>query len=167
MSELHLRTDIDPLNLHKELEDQATMFHDWAKAAAESNKEYQQAKSGVDLVYAEVEKLARQSPEEFGIGKVTESTIKSAVMASLDYQDAVERRDAARYEYEMHQAAVNALEHKKRALTLLVELWVRDYYSEVTSKPHEPSTMDDESRSEVRSRGRRRKEKKEMIEDEP
>ena len=71
----------------------------------------------------------------------------------------VEKLNGAKKHVYLHKAAVDALEHKKRALTLLAELWVKEYYSELGMPKVENLTEDDKRALRRRGQARRERER--------
>ena len=150
-----LRLEIDPLRLDDEWVDQPRTYHAWAVRAADAQAAFDRAKSELDLVTADLGKQIRDNPQEFGLAKVTEGSIEEAIKTQSIYAHAVEDMNERRHAMGIAQAAVQALDHRKRALSMLVELWVRDYYS----RPHDdaPTEAGEAYRKQVaRTRGRRR-----------
>lgn len=154
--EIELKLDIDELKLDKELKIQATMVRYWSEKTAEAQAKYDEAKSKLDIVAAELNLEIRKNPDKYGIDKLTETTINAIVITHPDHRIATKKVNEARYNLDMAKAAINGLEHKKRALTLLTELFVRDYYSTNTIEPktQEAQNYDKER---IRSAARRRR----------
>lgn len=150
-----LRLQIDRLRLDEEWSDQPKMFHNWSLQVADAQLTYDQAKAKLDVTCAELSDGMRKDPESFGLDKVTEKAIELAIPLQPDHQLAVNRVNKARHTLEVAKAAVNALEHRKRAMSLLVELFIRDYYSEATVKPRSEAG-ETYMKDQVRNRGRRR-----------
>ena len=159
--EPELRLEIDRFQLEKEWVDQPAMMHAWSLQAAEAQLKYDEAKSRLEAVKARLDKEIRDSPADFGIGKVTETVVSNAVVNQKDYQRAVREVNLARYELQIAQAAVNALEHRKRALSMLVELWVHEYYA----GPHSDLTPMSEESQEFRKKAIRRRGRRKLEDD--
>jgi len=81
------------------------------------------------VIDAELSKEIRADPSSFGLEKVTEASIASIILTNPRYQKAVARLNNAKHQADLTQAVVWALEHKKRTLTLLVELHGMGYFS--------------------------------------
>ena len=132
-----LRLEIDPYRLEDEWAMQPKMYFIWAEKTADAQARYDEAKSELDLTKAELDQQIREDSASFGIdGKLTEKLIENCILTQLDYKAAVKQVIQTRHGLEHCKAAVNALEHKKRALSMHVELWIRSYYSEPQVKPH-------------------------------
>ena len=148
-----LRLEIDRLRLDDEWADQPRMFHVWALKVAEYQARYDEVKSELELMQAELGRDIRDQPESYGIDKVTVDAVNGMILTQGEYQVVGRKLNHASHDVQVAKAAVSALEHRKRALTMLVELWIRDYYAD----PRLRNMTDDEKR-EVRTRGRRRAE---------
>jgi len=151
-----LRLDIDRNRLDDEWANQPLLYWKWARKAADAQLKLDQAKSNLDVEKAELDNDIRTSPGEYDLKdiKITENVISGAINASRIYQIAVKKVAEARHELEIANAAVNAIEHRKRALSLLVELWIRDYYSD----PHANASSEEGDawqKRQVRTAGQR------------
>ena len=124
-----LRLEIDPLQLDKEWQDQPKQRQIWGELLADAQLELDEAKSGLGVIRAEIEQEVRDDPAAYDLPKVTENSVASAVTMSKPVQVATARLNKARHKVGVLQAAVDGLEHCKRALTSLVELHGQDYYS--------------------------------------
>jgi ribosomal protein L37E len=158
-----LNLEIDRLRLDEEWSDQPKQFLIWSQQAADCQLEYDQAKAKLEVTVAEISNEIRKSPSIFGLDKVTEKAVELCIPLQPDHQLRVRKVNEARHALEVAKSAVNALEHRKRALTMLTELFIRDYYSDMTvkrtSKPlNSDGPMSDDEKAAVRSRGRRRAE---------
>jgi len=150
-----LRLEIDRLKLDQEWTEQPSLFHTWAIKAADAQAEYDQEKSKLELTKSELYQQIREEPTAFGLSdKMTENLVGNTVITQPEHNAAVRRCNKARHGLEIAKAAVNALEHRKRALSLLVELWLRDYYSEATVNAS-TDEGDEYRKRATRSRGRR------------
>jgi hypothetical protein len=152
-----LNLSIDPLKLDAEWVRHPGHFGVWAKKVVEAQELYDTAKSKFDLVKAELDIAIRSEPAQYDIQKVTEGSIASTLLIQPEYRAAEKAVIAAKKQLGLCNAAINSLEHKKRAMSLLVELFIHDYYAEkhVTSRPQ---AMTDEEKRAVRNRGRSRRE---------
>lgn len=124
-----LRLEIDPLQLDTEWLNQPTQRQVWGELLADAQFEQDQAKSELEVIRAEVDREVREDPEGFGVGKVTEASVANAVVVHPAVKKAVKKLNEARHKVNVLQAAVDGLEHRKRALTQLVELQGQDYFA--------------------------------------
>lgn len=121
---------IDPLHLDREWLGQAELYFNYASRAVKAQRTRDALKAELDVVASEVEQFIRAKPEKYQIVKVTEAAIKVAVIKHPKYQEANENVIAAQYRYGIAQAAVAALDHRKRALTMLVNLHLSNYFAD-------------------------------------
>lgn len=121
--------EIDELNLDKECVRLPSDYLKHANASSELKKKMDMLKAEFEVAQAEVSAMIRKNPEKYGLEKVTESGIHSAMLLSKRYRQAEYGLLEAKAEQDMAQNVVWALEHKKRSLTLLVELHGMGYFS--------------------------------------
>ena len=127
--EVELRVEIDPLRLEWEWTHHSEQVSHFAREEADAQFKYDQAAAKLDVRKAEIDLEVRESPADFGLSKLTETTVAAAVGSHPDVKIGVKRVIDARHERDIARAALRALEHRKRALSMLVELWVREYYA--------------------------------------
>lgn len=156
-----LDLSIDPLRLEVEWVRHPILYGAWAERLAEVQSDYDEIKSATDVTRATVDQEVRENPGNFGIEKLTETSVLNAVTLDPRMKVAVDRLNKARKRVNLHKAAVDALEHRKRALTLLAELWIKDYYSEMGMPKAEHLSEDD--KKALRNRGRARREREQDV----
>ena len=147
--------EIDEFNLEKEWKDQPTLMGKWVKDAADAQYAYDSAKSSLTLVEADLGHEVRLSPGNYGVTKISNDAVDIAVKGQSAYRVAIRDVDKARHTLALVNGMVTALDHRKRALGMLVELWTKDYYANP-----KVSQMDDETKAAVRSRGRQRRDQR-------
>ena len=153
-----LDLSIDKTSLDQEWVEQPALYFKWAKAAADANSDLDRAKSRLELVEAELASSIRGNPSDYGMDKATDKSVDAAVPLQPEYQSAVRKVNEAKHSLAVANAAVNALEHRKRALSLLVELWIREYYTADSSPKPRTELADGFDKAAVRGRGKRRME---------
>jgi len=131
--------NIDINMLDKEWLHQAELFFQWAVKLADARGRLEQAKGELDLTKAECDKAIRESPEDFGIKKATETQVSLTIITLTEYKEALKTYQAAQYEVNVNQAAVQALDHRKSALERLVSLHGQKYFAQ-------PQGIDEESK---------------------
>src|ERR1044072_1336041 len=117
--EAHSIVQIDENNLDKECVRLASDYLRYALMAADAKRDAGELKAESDLVVAELSPSIRPDPASHRIEEVTEGAIDTAVKNSEKYQHAQQRLRAAQQRQEIAAAAVWAMDHKKRALTLM------------------------------------------------
>ena len=150
-----LKLTIDPLQLEMEWMEHPGTYGIWAEKLADAQAELDEMKSVLDVTRATVDMDVRERPSAYGVDKITETTVANAVTLDTKVKRDTAALNAARKRVSLCKAAVDALEHKKRALTVLAELWIKDYYSELGMPKAEHLTEED--KKAIRSRGRARR----------
>ncbi len=153
MSELRLEIDQDALD--REWLDHPKMVHDLAIRLADAGRDLEIAENHLKLVSAELDLEIREDPEAFDLGKITEAAVSATVIQQDRYRSAFKKVVNQRHTCNVLKAGTNALEHRKRALEKLVDLWSQDYFAS-------PRAMTDNSKEVVkraiRSKGKRKAE---------
>lgn len=149
--------EIDEHNLVEEWVRQPGLYFTWAKKLADVRLEVDEAKAELDVVKAEASRSIRDDPDKYGFEKITEAIVAVAINEHTDVIDAVSRLHKLRHQQEVYQAAVNALDHRKRALEKVVDLHGQKYFS----SPRTPDTdaageIEEAEKDHVRRRGQRR-----------
>mgnify|MGYP003394139561 CR=1 FL=1 len=144
--------DISVNHLDEEWLAQPRRYLQESEGLAEAKRDYAEAKAAVDVVSAEVEIAVRKNPKKFGLDdekKPTESAIRIVVTVDERVKKAISRMNESRYQMDLHQAAVDALEHRPSALKDLVNLWQLGYLMTSKGPPGPPNQKLGVSREEV------------------
>lgn len=120
---------IDDSALDIEWLDQSMLFMKYARHAAEARRTLDETKQALDIKKSEVDKAIRENPDAFGIEKVTEGAIQSAILTEGGYQEAYQIFLDAKFESDMASNAVQAFNQRKEALENLVKLNGQQYFS--------------------------------------
>lgn len=120
---------IDPSQLDVECVRQADRFFVWAERASIARAEVDRSKLRMDVTLAKLEIECRQKPEDFGLTKATEAGVKAAVMVDDRYEEVRNAHIRAREESGLLDAAVDAMEHKKRMIESLITLHGQQYFA--------------------------------------
>lgn len=120
---------IDETALDVEWLEQPSLMMKYARVAIEARKKLDQAKEALDVAKAELDKNIRSNPERFGLEKITEGAITSAILTHKDYAKANQEMIEAKYQTDMANAAVRAVEARKDALENLVRLFGQSYFA--------------------------------------
>lgn len=121
---------IDRHDLVGEMEVHAQLFHKWASKVEEAQEERDDWKTKRDLHAADLDDSVRTEPEEYGIDRVTETAIKNIVLQDERYQYLQKKRLAAERKINAFVSAVRTMEHRKRMLEKMADIWLAGYYSE-------------------------------------
>lgn len=120
---------INELELDKECVRLPSDYLKFAHKAEDAKFEVSEAKAALDVVEADLSKEIRGDPEKYGIENVTEKAITAAITSHSKYRAAQRELNNAQHRSGLAQAAVWAMEHKKRALSLLVDLHGMGYFA--------------------------------------
>ena len=131
----HDVVSIDEHNLARECIRLPRHYLQYAHLAAEARRDIDELKSALEVVESDLKQDMRRNPDKYDLEKTTEKGIDSLVSSQPKYKKALARLQDARNDAEMLQAVVAALEHKKRSLSLLVEMEGRAYYAEPKITP--------------------------------
>lgn len=126
--------DIDWQKLDTQWREQPRLYYEHAVKAADARAAVDRAKAKLELVEADEYLRIRAAPEEFGLSDgskaPTEAALKSKVLSRRRYKEALEEYIVAKHEKDVMDAAVSALEHKKRGLEKTTELFLAAYFGE-------------------------------------
>lgn len=136
---------------------QPDTVYEYCTRLADAKKLLNEAKSDLEVVEAETDRDVRLHPSRFGIDKLSENRVKNAVILTPQYKKANKEVIHRQHEVDVLQAAVTALEHKKRALENLVHLHSMSYFSKPRTNEDSYESMREEQRARVLNK--RKKEK--------
>lgn len=150
--------EIDEFNLDKEWVKQPALYFTWARKLADARLEVDEAKAALDVIKAEASRAIRDDPGEYGFDKVTEAIVAVAINEHHDVIKGAKTLHDARHRQELYQAAVNALDHRKRALEKLVDLHGQNYFSQPrTTNPDAAERLESASKESIRKKGHQRR----------
>jgi hypothetical protein len=149
---------IDRFRLDDEWVRQPDLYRRYAEALADARRDHEEAKNVLAVVRAEVESEIRKDPADYFIDKVTEGSIKSTVETVEKVVDAEAVVVNARHAVGVLEAAVGALDHRKRALSDLVSLHLADYYSKPVAREGSKEAVEEMGKKKARKSQRRRSE---------
>lgn len=149
-----INVQIDPDNLDKECLKLPSQYLQAAHASAEAKRDVDEAKNALEVVEAELSASIRTTPSKYGLESVTEKSIAAKILLQKEYQRALRTLTGKRHEAELAQALVWALEHKKRSLTLLVDLHGMSYFSSPDPSPEGRRHLQERVKRSVRRAGR-------------
>ena len=156
MKEINYLVDIeiDPTALDVEWIEQPTLAFRYAKLSVEMKQIMDLAKEELDLVKAGLDQAIRSDPLGFGVAKITESAVTNAILTQDEYKEANKRYIEARYDFNVANAAVEAINQKTNALENLVKLNGQAYFA----SPSVPRDISEEW--EEKQRAKKMNEKK-------
>lgn len=140
--------EIDPNKLDQECINLPKHYVRYAFLSSEAKRDVDEAKAELDVVKADLANKIRRTPSKYHLEKVTESSVAATIETLPECRAAAKALRKAKHRQEMCQAVVWALEHKKRSLTLLVELHGMGWFGNVK--------MTEKGRDAVKSMRRKR-----------
>lgn len=123
--------------LDEELEQQPGLYEKWATRHAEARMASELASLELKVVVAEMDAAIRNDPDAYGLPKATDVVVANGIPGTAEYQAAAKALAKARFRERIVEGAVVAMEHRKRSITLLVELHQRGYYADPA--PRQPA----------------------------
>jgi len=148
---------IDKYNLDEAWVSQPDTYRRYAEALADAKQDFELVKNELRLARADVEMRIRVDPEEFGLSKLTEGSVKVAVEQDSAVSKAELAVIDAKHKVNMLEASVAALDHRKRALSDLVSLHLADYFSKPVPREGSQELMDSAMKQKTRRSKRRSK----------
>ena len=124
---------VDKNHLDVEWENYPDLFDKWGRKLADAIFDRDVAKDKHDLVKAELDADIRQSPAEFGIDRVTEGAIQSAILLELRYKKVRRKYNKAVRAVNRLTTGLRAISSKKAALENEVRLYLGNYFSDPVS----------------------------------
>jgi len=121
-----------------------------AHASADAKHVVAELKAAFDVIKSDLAKEIRSTPEDYGLDKVTEAGISAVIVTHPTYKKAQARLINAEHEADLANAVVWAMEHKKRALSLLVDLHGMGYFSNVKMSAEGKEAIEEQMRQRVR-----------------
>ena len=159
MEQAEFDVQIDEYALDEEWTGQPSLYFRYAAMLADAKRDLDEAKNGLEVVKAETARAIRSDPQSYGLAKVTENSVAETVPLQQGVKDSQEDVIQCRHRADVVQAAVAALDHRKKGLEKLVELSLANYFSKPRVKGEEArQKMDRLSQKSTWSKGRRKKE---------
>lgn len=145
---------IDPLRLDREVIRQPQLYHQYATALADARLLLDMAASKLKVMEAELGAKIRKDPESYHVDKVTEASVAGCILMRPNYQAQQVVMQKARHKLDVLQAMVTALDHKKRSVTLMVDLHGMNYFADpkVTATPATRERMQEASKQAARAK---------------
>ena len=141
---------IDKNQLDREWVNQPRLYHKYALQLADAKRDLEQAKTAAELAAAGADASIRKRPAKYGIDKITEPAVKAKAATHPKFIEATKALQTAQHRCNVLQAAVNTLDHRKRALENLVDLRLADYFSEPRAGRAARADIDDRATRRAR-----------------
>lgn len=121
--------NIDPDNLDIEWLNQPKLLMKYSKLEADAKAELEKAKEYVAFIKAQTDSSIRKDPTAFGIDKITEGAITSAINVDASVREAVQRQNKVQYLLNLVTNMVRAIDQRKSSLENLVRLFGMEYFA--------------------------------------
>lgn len=121
---------IDDQSLDVEWLNQPILMKKYAIHAADTKRAVDDLKERLEVCRARLDMAIRSDPVVYGVkDKPTEGAIASAILLQEEYQKLSRKCIDARYENDVAQAVVRAIDQRKTALENLVRLLAASYFA--------------------------------------
>ncbi len=156
--DLNLRVTGD--NLLEEWQGQASLMLEYGIELADAQLATDQAKAQLAVKASELDREIRETPEDYGLAKATETTVPGCVAEQPEHKVATRKYLDAKHKTSIFKAAVDAISHRKSTLQGMTDLWLRQYYADPTTREQPEELKDAADKTEktiARHKGRRRR----------
>lgn len=121
--------EINPEALDVEWVKQPSLYMKYSEQLAGLRDRVDRLKEKFDVLDAGLGLKIRQDPARYGLDKLTEGGVQTVIATNEAHLSLSDEMATARYEYEVMQAAVRAMDQKKSALENLVRLHGSSYFA--------------------------------------
>lgn len=147
--------DIDEFDLVNEWKKQPKFFLHYAEQLADARRDFEQVKAEREIVRAETDREIRKDPKKFGLEKITETVIENTITLNVTYQRINSKWLETKGKVDTLQAIVDGLDHRKRALEKIVDLFLSGYYAECkTPKGNNKEVYEDIQKKDIRGKAK-------------
>ena len=151
------RLVIDELALDRECISQPTLYMEAGEAQAYARAALDEATSSLSVIKAETMQRVRKHPEKFGLSeKPSETAIAGVIPTQTAVQDAEALVSKARFELDIATSFLTACEHRKRSLTLLVNLHSTNWFAEVKPSAAGKRAVEEDVKRTTRTLGQKK-----------
>ena len=131
---------IEPSELHLELIRQPQLFWKYSEDLVQASSYRDELKNKIEYEEARLSSEIRATPERFGVDRVTEGSIASAITLQESMVELKSQYLEAKEAADRMKAMIDSIQQKKVALENLCSLWIAKFWSEV--KMPEETTAD-------------------------
>lgn len=140
MSDVKEILKIDRNVLHIEWERQSQLYLEWAEKWAQAVFRRDRLKNKLDLVRARLYAEIKKNPQEYGIDpntRLTDSYVESIILQNSQYSKVYNLYIEAIRKVNSYAALKEALQHRKKALEALTQLYLTGYFSQPSLSQNE------------------------------
>jgi Cdc6-like AAA superfamily ATPase len=116
-------------NIHMDLAVLPSQIFEAGVIVADTRKALDELKRKLELLESQADSHVRNDPMSYGIVKITEAAIASAIETRADVQELKQQIINAKHANDVAYAAANALDAKRKSLESLVQLKSIGYYA--------------------------------------
>ena len=129
--------EINENQLDREWIRQPLLIEGYLHTAAELRRDLDRKKNSLSVTEAQFDRSIRNDPDQYGLAKITEGAVSKTIILQEEYQEALTAVHDAKFDYDVAQAACQALDHKRKGLEDLVKLYGQQYFSTPQAEPEE------------------------------
>lgn len=148
---------IDKNRLDDEWIGQPKRYFKWALQLEDARADFEEVKAEFDVVKSELDLAIRTNPDDYDLPKVTDKAIAAALIVQGAYKEAQQTVFTVKHRVGVLQAAVTALDHRKKALEKLVDLHGQKYFASPRASESSREAMEEVEKKSVRRRGLKKK----------
>lgn len=120
---------IDLCRLEEECISNPVMMREWSDKLADAKREAAHVEAQLKLTYAELMKKIRQRPDAYGVDKVTEESVKAAILCHDDHKIAVAAVIDADHAVDILKGMTESIHERGKQLTNACALHGQQYWS--------------------------------------
>lgn len=109
--------------------EQPRLMLKYGTISAEQKLILDKAKDKLELTKAELDKEIRNDPGAFGITKITEAAVNSAILTDPRYINAQQHYNQCQYQFNISRHTCQAIDQRKDALENMVKLHGMQYFA--------------------------------------
>jgi len=128
LSSLRQRLVINPNNLEDECVGQPSLFAEVGEMATEARSAAKKAKDSMDFTRADLSFKIRKDPAKYGVEKVTEASVESAIIIQQEYQKAAAEVIETQKAADAFGVLQDSVAQRKSMIKDLVSLFIYNYY---------------------------------------
>jgi len=131
---------------------QPKLYFQWAVQLEDARAELDEIKAEFDVAKSDLDLAIRTNPDDYDLPKVTDKAIAAAMITQKEYLVAQQEFFIAKHRAGVLQAAVTALDQRKKALEKLVDLHGQKYFASPRASEQSREHWDDIQKRSARSK---------------
>ena len=150
--------DLNLNTLDRHWLEQAKLVFKYGNKLAEAKEALERAKSSHEVKRAETMSDVINDPEKYGLKKTTADVIKSTIDVDPDVMMAQKIIQSSKYEVDICQVMMSALDNRKAALENLVKLHGQQYFATPQANDAGQEILKNQKANKIKDRLRKRRE---------